>query len=94
VDTLVGNTRVVNVGCVSNPVPPDLRACYVLLEVDSHAYSLEHRRVDYDRQQAIDALKHLRHPGGRFIGKMLCGHIRPPVYRPSEKPSAPQEDGP
>jgi len=92
VDTLVGNTRVVNVGCVSNPVPPDLRACYVMVEANSEGYSLEHRRVEYDRQRAIDALERLHHPGRRFIREMLRGHIRPPVYRPSEKPSAPQED--
>ena len=88
------NTRVVNVGCVSNPVSPDLRACYVMLEANAERYSLEHRRVEYDRQRAIDALERLRHPGGTFICEMLCGHIRPPVYKPSEKPSAPQEDRP
>ena len=93
VDTQVGHTHVVNVGCVSNPVPPDLRACYVMLEANSEGHSLEHRRVDYDRQHAIDALERLCHPGRQFISEMLRGHIVLPVYRPSEEgPRGSRED--
>ncbi len=86
-DACVENTRIVNVGCVSNPVPPDLRASYVLVEADMSGYLIEHRRVDYDRGRAISALLELRHPGARFIVEMLSGRHRPPVYRPGWEPS-------
>jgi hypothetical protein len=76
-DVVVDGTRVVNVGSVSNPVPPDLRACYVLLEATQSRYRLEHCRVDHDRGAAVAALKRMRHPGARFIVEHLEGRYEP-----------------
>jgi predicted phosphodiesterase len=72
-DVMVRETRVVNVGSVSNPVRPDLRASYVLLEASDAGYHIEHRRVEYDREGVIAALEHLRHPGSGFIIQHMRG---------------------
>ena len=76
-DVMVGGTRVVNAGSVSNPFPPDLRASYVLLEADSSGYRVEHCQVDHDREQAIAAVERLRHPGARFVVELLRGRYMP-----------------
>jgi predicted phosphodiesterase len=73
----VDGVRVVNVGSVSNPFPPDLRACYTLLEADASGYRLEQRRVDYDREAAIAGLERVRHPARRFIARWLQGGLKP-----------------
>ncbi len=78
VDRQVGNVHVVNLGSISNPWAPDLRASYVLLESDGSGYRLEHRRVDYDRQAAIEGVKRVRHPAGEFIIRHLSGRHYPP----------------
>jgi diadenosine tetraphosphatase ApaH/serine/threonine PP2A family protein phosphatase len=83
VDVIVRETRVVNVGSVSNPVPPDLRASYVVLEADATGYHVEHRRVEYDRKAVIAALESLRHPGAGFIVQHMCG-----LYGPSLEQSS------
>ena len=80
-DAILAGTHVVNPGSVSNPAPatdgpPDLRASYALLEASSAGYSIEHRRVDYDREAVIAALERLRHPGAAFIIQHLRGQYR------------------
>jgi predicted phosphodiesterase len=82
-DVVVGGTRVVNPGSASNPVtrnpyvrgpaPPDLRASYALLHASAGGYTVEHRRVDYDREAVVAALRRLRHPGAAFIIHCLRG---------------------
>lgn len=52
---------------VSNPMAPDLRASYVLLDADEAGCRLDHRRVDYDHQAVIEAVQRSRHPAGVFI---------------------------
>jgi hypothetical protein len=76
-DVTVDGTRVVNVGSVSNPVAPDLRADYVLLQATPSGYQLEHCRVDHDRGAAVAVLRRMRHPGARFIIGHLEGHYQP-----------------
>src|SRR5262245_35633750 len=44
----VGSLLVVNLGCVSNPRSDDLRASYVLLDLDETDVSFVHRQVEYD----------------------------------------------
>jgi hypothetical protein len=51
---------------VSNPVPPDLRPSYVIVDTDREV-RVEHRRVEYDRDAVIDALERLRHPGRAWL---------------------------
>jgi predicted phosphodiesterase len=81
-DVTTNGVRVVNPGSVSNPVPPDPRASYALLESDACGVRVTHHRVEYDRQAAIDALHRLRHPGAAFIVRHLRGKARPVFGRP------------
>jgi predicted phosphodiesterase len=69
--------HLVNLGSISNPLPPDLRACYVVLDADESGYRIEHRRVDYDRERVIAALERVRYPNGRFIVDILRGRHEP-----------------
>lgn len=68
-----GETHIVNLGCVSNPHPPDLRACYVILDADEKGYRVEHRRVDYDREAVIAQIRQVRYPNGQFVIDSLNG---------------------
>lgn len=76
-DVTVDGIRVINLGSVSNPFPPDLRAKYTLLEANQRGYRLEHRRVEYDREAAIAALERARHPAREYIMRYLRGQQRP-----------------
>ena len=68
----VGRRVVVNLGSVSNPRPPDLRASYVALEATDAGVELEHRRVAYDHGAFVEAVRRSRHPAAEFI----LGHWR------------------
>jgi predicted phosphodiesterase len=76
-DRRAGGVRAVNLGSVSNPMTPDLRASYVLLDADASGYRLQHRQVDYDRDAVIEALQRSRHPAGEFIISYFLGQRRP-----------------
>jgi len=67
VDRRVDGVRAVNLGSVSNPIAPDLRASYVVLDADEHGHTIEHRRVEYDREAVIAALERLNHPGRDWL---------------------------
>ncbi|MFN4293450.1 MAG: metallophosphoesterase family protein [Thermoflexales bacterium] len=77
-DCTVGGVRVVNLGSVSNPWAPDLRASYYMLEADEKGYRLEHRRVDYDRNAVIAQLERMNHPGVRVLSAHFRGERQPP----------------
>lgn len=76
-DKRVQGRHVVNIGCVSKPLPPDLRSSYVVLHADESGYHLDHRRVDYSRDAVAGAMERLRHPGARFVAKHMRGEARP-----------------
>jgi predicted phosphodiesterase len=76
-DLQIDGRHVVNLGCVGNPVAPDLRASYALLETTATGYRIELRRVDYDREAARQAVERLNHPGAAFILRHLRGEVRP-----------------
>jgi hypothetical protein len=61
---VIGSIRVANLGSVSNPHPvtQDRRASYVMLHADHDGYQLEHRRIAYDYQAVIGAIKQSNHP--------------------------------
>ena len=59
--------RVVNLGCVSNPVAPDLRASYLIVDATESGTRLQHRRVSYDHRAFIDSVHRSRHPEADFI---------------------------
>ena len=77
-DRTVYDLRVVNLGSVSNPLAPDLRASYALIEADRAGYRLEQRRVEYDHAAVIAALQAVGHPAGEFIAAHQRGERRPP----------------
>jgi predicted phosphodiesterase len=72
----VGPVLVVNIGSVSNPTFPDLRASYVVLEITSKGVELEHRRVNYDHSAFIERVHRSRHPGAEFILSYQRGERR------------------
>lgn len=75
-DVHLNDKRLVNVGSVSNPVPPDLRASYAILEADETGYEIELRRVDFDREAVIAAVQAIKHPGADFIIRHMQGQIK------------------
>jgi hypothetical protein len=74
-DRQAGQIRVVNPGSVSNPMVPDLRAGYALLEATAGGYSVDYYRVKYDREDVIRLLEELRHPGRGFLSRALRGEF-------------------
>ena len=75
-DVRVGDVRVFNLGSISNPLPPDLRASYVILEANDAGYRLQHRLVDYDHQAVIAAAEKVRHPVAGYIARYMLGQRR------------------
>jgi predicted phosphodiesterase len=76
-DRSVAGMRAVNLGSVSNPLPPDLRASYVLLEADAAGYRLQHYRADYDREAVVAQLEQFEHPGARYVIQFMRGLYQP-----------------
>ncbi len=75
-DRLVGSVRVINPGSISNPFPPDLRACYAILEADEGGYTVQQRRVEYDREAVIEAVRQVNHPALDYIERFMRGENR------------------
>lgn len=74
-DVVVNGRHLINLGSVSNPKAPDLRASYVLLTADQQRHDIQHHYVEYDRQAVIAALNEVRHPGRAFISQFMRGEI-------------------
>lgn len=76
----IGQTIVVNVGSVSNPRTPDLRACYLILDATHSGTSFMHRRVAYDRDAFEESVLRSRHPSADYILSFQRGEQagRPP----------------
>jgi predicted phosphodiesterase len=55
-DRTVGSVRVVNLGCVSNPLDEDRLASYALLEADARGHEIALHRVPYDRRAVVEAI--------------------------------------
>ena len=77
-DITVDDIRIVNLGSVSNPYPPDLRASYVVLEADSTGYRLAHHQTDYDHAAVIAECERVKHPSTGFITRYMLGQHKPP----------------
>lgn len=77
-DRQLDGLRVINPGAVGNPLYPNLFASYVLLTADSVDYTVEFRRVEYDRAAVVAELNRLRHPSAEFIIKHVRGDMLPP----------------
>jgi predicted phosphodiesterase len=76
-DRSIDEVRVINPGSVSNPLPPDLRACYALLIADHDGYQIYFQRVDYDRRLVIEAMRQRRYPSQNYVSRLLLGQIKP-----------------
>lgn len=73
----VAGVHLVNVGSVSNPLPPDLRASYMILEADEAAHRLQHRQVAYDRAAVVAELQRVHHPAAEYISRYMRGEHYP-----------------
>jgi len=62
-----GDGIVVNLGSVSNPRAPDLRASYAILEATTGGVVLQPRRVAYDHDAFVASVLRSRHPAVDFI---------------------------
>ena len=80
-DRTVDGVRAVNLGSVSNPWAPDLRASYVLLDADSSGWEVRARRVAYDRQAVIDGIVASHHPTPDFLTAWFRGERIAPHQR-------------
>jgi predicted phosphodiesterase len=72
-DRTVDSIRVVNLGSVSNPGTPDLRASYVLLDADTSGYQIQLRRVEYDRSAVLAKIEQSNHPASAFLAQFIRG---------------------
>ena len=77
VETTLDGMRIVNLGSISNPNPPDLRASYIICESDGNGYRLERRRVGYDLDKAIEAVRKVNPPAADFIIAHFRGEVIP-----------------
>ncbi len=76
-DRTINNVRVINLGSVSLPWAPDLRASYYLIEADERGHRLIHRRVGYDYAAVIAQLQRRNHPGIDVLGARFRGEKVP-----------------
>jgi len=90
-DLRVGGVRVVNLGSVSNPLPPDLRASYVILEANDAGYRVQHRHVEYAHQAVIAAAQQVRHPVAGYIARYMVGQRRASWMRELSTGPTPQQ---
>ena len=86
-DRVVGEVRAVNLGSVSNPVTDDLRASYVVVHADRHGHTIEHRRVDYDRDAFLSAVAASGHPASEYIASFQLGQQ---LHRPARRHGGPE----
>jgi predicted phosphodiesterase len=69
--------RVVNLGPVANPLPPDLRASYVIIEAGASGHTLTRRRVAYDVDAALAAIEAANHPCASYLRAVQFGQHMP-----------------
>jgi predicted phosphodiesterase len=76
-DFVLDDIRVFNLGSISNPVPPDLRATYAILSTDRRGYEIELRRVAYSHKDVIAAVQRIHHPAADYIVRVMRGQHEP-----------------
>jgi predicted phosphodiesterase len=67
VDRVVGGVRVVNPGCVSNPLDGPDDARFAILTAGADGYDVQLLSVPYDRRAVIDQLERCKHPGRAYL---------------------------
>ena len=79
-DRRVDGVRAVNLGSVSNPITSDLRASYVVIDVDGEDHRLAHRRVAYDHDAFVARTEATDHPATPYITSFQRGaQVRHPA---------------
>lgn len=74
-DRSVGGVRVVNLGSVSNPVTPDIRATYALLTATTSGYQLQMRYVEYDWRAVLVAIQESGHTTRAYLTHIWQRHL-------------------
>ena len=69
----VDRWHILNPGSISNPRHPILQASYAVLDASNKGYRIEHRLVEYDRDEVISQVQELKHPGADFIIRHMRG---------------------
>ena len=60
--------RLVNPGCVSNPIRPDGGlASYAIVSADRSGHQVEAIRIDYDHEAFEDSLRRVHHPATEYL---------------------------
>ncbi len=77
----VEGVRFVNTGSVGKPGDGDWRACYVLVEVGEGLGPVEHVRVEYDLERAVDGIQRSELPD-EFADQLRAGGTPKPVEVP------------
>lgn len=63
----VGGITVINPGPVGNPLAPDLRASYAVLDADENGIRVTHRRIEYEYQAVKEAVQKSNYPAADFL---------------------------
>jgi len=75
----VAGMHLFNLGSISNPVTPQLQATYAILEATTTSYTIQLRRVDYDRAAVIKAIHQSHYPFPNFLISFMQGErVIPP----------------
>ena len=72
-DREVDGLRLINIGSVSNPPDGDYRASYVIIDAGAGGYTINHKRVEYDRREVLSALAKSGCPSANHI----ISHLHP-----------------
>ena len=67
------NTKqtVINDGSVGRPMTEDLKACYLILDINNGGFTAEHRLLDYTREKAAEIMRERNFDGAEGIANML-----------------------
>lgn len=62
---------VINDGSVGRPMTKDLKACYLILDIQNGGFEAEHRLLDYDREAAANKIRKRGFDGAEDLAKLL-----------------------
>lgn len=62
---------VVNVGSVGRPMTPDAKSCYCIAEFNNGEFTLEHRLLDYNREEAAKIMQSRAFDGADKLAQMI-----------------------
>jgi predicted phosphodiesterase len=66
-DRIIGKTRAVNLGSVSNSTRDDRCATYAVVHIEPGEHRIEQRVVDYDHSTEVYAIDRVRHPAAGYL---------------------------